>query len=168
MTNLYQEIVRHNQLRDELVRRFPSLEADEDALLGTLEGLSDLKEQIAAVVRSADDDLMLAAGIEQRLAELEERRDRIRARAENKRLAALSAMLDAGEKKIEAPDFTLSVRAGTPSVIVTDEKEVPPEFFVAQEPKLSKSALKDALKAGREVPGAVLSNGAPTLSVRRG
>lgn len=167
MTNLQHAAHNDRVLREELLRRFPSLAEDEQALLDTLDGESDFDRQVLAVLRSADNDAMLAAGIEARLDELQARKVRLEERTQNKRAAILHAMQAAGRKKVELPDATVSIRATPPSVIITDEAAVPPDYFTPQPPKLPKSAVKDALQGGKEVPGAMLSNGGASLSVRR-
>ena len=65
-----------------------------------------------------------------------------------------------------APTATLSVRAGTAKVEITDEKIIPAIYWNRPAPILDKRAVSDALKAGEAIPGAVLSNAAPSLSVR--
>lgn len=165
--SLQQAAGRDSALRDELLRRFPTLAEDEQTLLDTLDGVSDLDRQVLAVLRSADNDEMLAAGIESRLDELQARKVRLSERVQNKRAAILHAMEHAGRKKIETPDCTVSIRANPPSVVITDETLVPRAFFKPQPDKLSKSDVKSALQAGKAVPGAELSNGGASLSVRR-
>ncbi len=49
---------------------------------------------------------------------------------------------------------------------LVDEGQVPDDFWRPQPPKLDRQGLISALKAGREVPGAVLGNGGMTISVR--
>ena len=67
---------------------------------------------------------------------------------------------------IVAPDFTVSVRPGSPALVVVDEKVIPGEFFEPREPRLNRQALLGELKNGSSVPGAELSNPMPVLSVR--
>jgi hypothetical protein len=165
--SLQQSASRDSALRDELLRRFPTLAEDEQALLDTLDGVSDLDRQVLAVLRSADNDEMLAAGIEHRLDELQARKARLDERSKSKRAAILHAMDHAGRKKIELPDGTVSVVPTRPSVIITDETKVPRKFFKPQPAKLSKADIKAALDAGKKVAGAMLSNVGITLSVRR-
>ncbi|MGE0857439.1 MAG: siphovirus Gp157 family protein [Hyphomicrobiaceae bacterium] len=43
---------------------------------------------------------------------------------------------------------------------------IPSEFWKPQPPRLDKKVVLDALKAGAVVPGAELSNGGETLSMR--
>lgn len=170
MTNLYVAVQNHNVAREDLLRRFPGLESDETALLDTLEGMTDLVDQVVAVVRSSEDDAGMVAAIKARQEELRGRAERLAARAEAKRIAALNAMLEAGRRKIEAPDFTLSAATKQPGVVITDESAIPDEFKRVPEPpapKPDRKAIGDALRAGKPVPGCQLSNGGYTLQVRK-
>ena len=72
-----------------------------------------------------------------------------------------------GLTKLEQPDFTASVRAGSPSLVVTAEELIPEDYWVPQAPKLSRQALLSDLKQGERVPGAELSNAQPVLMVRK-
>lgn len=168
--NLAVAVRDDNAKRVLLLERFPCLADDEDALLDTLEGVSDLTGQIVAVVDSAIADELLVDAIKARMGELKARAERIAARADAKRAAALNAMLEVGRTKIEAPGFTLSAAKKVPAVIITDEAAVPAEYLRQPEPpapKPDKKAIGDALKAGASIPGCLLSNGGHTLTVRR-
>lgn len=167
---LRQSVARHNALRDELIRRFgAALADDEQALIDTLDGLSDLDEQIIAVMRSADDDEVLVNGIKARVDELQARALRIGERAATKKAAVVQAMQAAGVRKIEAPDFTLSLRNVPPTVQITDEAALPEGFVTTKITRApDKRALKEALQAGEAIPGATLGNGGVGLTVRRG
>ena len=50
--------------------------------------------------------------------------------------------------------------------MVTDEAAVPEPFWRPQPPKLDRRALAEALKTGQSIPGATLSNGGTTLSLK--
>jgi len=70
-------------------------------------------------------------------------------------------MLEALEiDKLERPTWTATVAEGPKAVIVEDENLVPQEFLRSS---IDKNAIKRALKAGEDVPGAVLTNGMPVL-----
>jgi hypothetical protein len=169
--NLHTAVYQHNAARELLLKQFPSLSDDEEALLDTLEGCTDVVERITAVVRSAIEDEMLADASKARRDEMKAREDRLRARAERKKADALGALQSTSRRKLEAPDFTLSIRAGSQSVRITDEAAIPEEFLRTPPPPApapDKKAIGDALKAGRTVTGAELSNGAPTLAIRKG
>ena len=75
-------------------------------------------------------------------------------------------MVELDLKKLTAPDFTASIRAGTPSLMVIDEAAIPSIFWEPREPKLNRQNLAAELKQGGEVSGAALSNPKPLLSVR--
>ena len=59
----------------------------------------------------------------------------------------------------------LSIRAGQPRVIITDETLLPPDCVrIKREP--DKIAIKERLSRGEPVPGATLSNSEETLAMR--
>ena len=152
------------QLKRGLIADYP--EADEDTLLDTLEGITDLHEMIAAVIRSALVDEALHAGLRGRLNEMKERLSRLEIRAGKKRELALHAMSEAGLAKLEQPDFTASARAGSPALIVVSEQAIPEAYWQPQPPKLDRQGLLGELKQGAAIPGAELSNPKPVLMVR--
>ena len=158
------EFNRFTELRRRLLEADP--EIDERTLFDTLEGATNLKEAIACVVRSALDDEALADGLKLRLENMKERLERIEATAVKKRLVALAAMEDADIEKILEPDFTVSIRAAPPSVIITSEPDIPEEFWVPQPPKLDKRRILEVLKLGTAVIGAELANTKITLAIR--
>ena len=157
-------LTAHKQLRDALLARYP--EIDDETLRDTLEGLSDLPDMIAVMIRSAIEDAAMAKGLKGLLEELRERLERLDRRADKKRQFAQEAMEQAGYEKLTQPDFTASLRLNRPSLNVVDETVIPKDYWVRQMPKLSRSALRDALERGIAVPGVVLGNASRSLSVR--
>ena len=87
-------------------------------------------------------------------------------RAGKKREVALHAMSEAGLAKLEQPDFTASMRAGSPALVVVSEQTIPLCYWLPQPPKLDRQGLLGELKCGALVPGAELSNAKPVLMVR--
>ena len=100
-------------------------------LADTLEGITDLHEMIAAVIRSALVDEALHAGLRFRLDDMKERLSRLEVRAAKKRQLALEAMSEVGFTKLEQPDFTASARAGSPALIVIAEDKIPNSLLAA-------------------------------------
>jgi hypothetical protein len=162
--NLKVEASKYLQLRRRLIAQYP--DADEDTLLDTLEGITDLHEMIATVIRSALVDEALHSGLRGRLDDMKERLSRLELRASKKRELALQAMTDAGLSKLEQPDFTASARAGSPALVVIAEKQVPAIYWVPQPPRLDRQSMLAELKRGIGIPGAQMSNPKPVLSVR--
>ena len=75
-------------------------------------------------------------------------------------------MEKAGLTKLVQPDFTASFRPTAPRLVVTDKHEIPAEYWRPQPPKLDRVRLLSALRAGLQICGATLGNGAITLAVR--
>ena len=130
------EASKYLQLKRNLIAQYP--EADEDTLLDTLEGITDLQEMIAAVIRSALVDEALHSGLRSRLDQMRERLSRLEVRASKKRELALHAMSEVGLTKLEQPDFTASTRAGSPALIVVSEQTIPVAYWLPQPPKLDR------------------------------
>jgi hypothetical protein len=162
--NLQQAFVEHEVLRAELKAAF--LNIDEETLRDTLEGISDLPEALAAVTRSYMDDLALAAALGMRISDMQERLSRFEVRAEKKRVLLTQVMERAQLKKLQEPDFTVSLRAIPPGLVVCNEADIPEVFWKPQPPKLDRKGLLAALGAGQAIPGANLGNGGTTISVR--
>ncbi len=158
------ELANHQYLRQQLAARFP--EADEETLLDTLEGLTNLNHMLAAVVRSQLDDASLAQALRARMDHMQERLERIKTRVENKKVLIATVMERADLRKITEPDFTLSLRATPRPLLVVDENEIPERFWNPQPAKLDRRGLIEALKAGQTIEGATLGNGGLSISVR--
>ena len=65
-------------------------------------------------------------------------------------------MVRMGTKTIEEGCFRITVASNPVSVTVLDETLIPSKYYVTVAPSLSKSAIKDALESGAEVPGVEL------------
>jgi len=147
-----------------LLDTFPDL--DDETLADTVEGLSDLHEIIAEVIRSALVDEAMASGLKVRISDMKARLERLETRARKKKALALEAMGEAEIKKLNQPDFTASVRKGQAGVDIISEGEIPETYWIPQPRKLDRLELRAALKAGDAIPGVALKPALPTLSVR--
>jgi hypothetical protein len=157
-------VPKYQLVKQRLLTEYPNL--DEETLADTLEGITDLHEMIAAVIRSALVDEALRVGLRSRLDEMRDHLTRLELRCEKKREMALEAMSQVGLRKLEQPDFTASVRAGLPTLVVVNEGDIPPDYWVPRPPKLNRQALLAGMKRGDEVPGVQLGNAKPILTVR--
>ena len=141
-------------------------ELDEETLSDTVEGLTDLHEILAAIVRAALADEALATGLKGRIAEMQERLERLQERAAKRRQIVKDTMVELDLKKLTAPDFSASIRPGMPALLVIDEAAVPSIYWEPREPRLDRQGLLAELKQGAEITGVTLSNPEPVLSVR--
>jgi len=151
-------------IRERLLAEDPDL--DDQTLADTVEGMTDLHEVIAAIVRAAVTDEALAEGLRGRIEEMEARLSRFEHRAATHRKVARDVMVEAAIKKVLAPDLTISVRDGRPALQITDEAAIPSTYWIVPEPRLDRQSLATELKKGAEITGACLGNAEPVLSVR--
>lgn len=156
--------ITYRAIRDRIQAEDPQI--DEQTLADTVEGLTDLHEIVAAIIRSALADEALATGLKSRVAEMQDRLERLQDRASKRRQIAKDVMVELDLKKITAPDFTVSIRPGTPALMVLDEAAVPSIFWQPSAPRLNRHGLLSELKDGAEIQGVALSNPESVLSVR--
>lgn len=139
---------------------------DEEMAADAVEGETNLVEVIAGAVSRVQELEGFAAAICEQMKTLSERKARFERQGEHLRQAVLVAMGHADLKKLELAGATLSRKAVPPKCEIVSEADIPARFWRPSDPKLDRKALLDALKAKEAVPGAVLSNGGETLSVR--
>lgn len=158
--------INYQAVRNQLRAQDPQI--DEQTLADTVDGLTDLHEIVQAIIRSALADEALSAALKCQIAGMQGRLDRLQDRAAKRRQIAKDVMVELGLKKLIAPDFTATIRAGTASLMVIDEAAVPKIYWQPGEPRLRRQCLAFDLKQGAEIPGATLSNPEPVLNVRVG
>ena len=156
--------IHYQAIRDRI--RAQEKDIDEETLADTVEGLTNLHDIVVAIIRSTLVDEALASGLKGRIKEMQDRLARFEDRASKRRQIARDVMLETEIKKITAAESTVSLRPGTPSVVVLDETALPADFWEPQAPRLNRQALLAELKQGRAIVGAELSNPEPILSVR--
>ena len=164
LNQLTPAVAEYEWVRDRVRTEFPDI--DEETLADTVEGLTTLPDLLAAVVRAQLEDVDRATALQARIGVLQQRLRRFEYRAEKKRQLVLAAMEQAGLGKLVQPEFTVSLRPVPPALVIADESEIPSEYWRPQPPKLDRSALLAALRAGAVISGAALSNGSVTISVR--
>lgn len=157
-------------------------------LVDTLEGLEDealaqeerellavrLQEAVAATIRKGDSIIAVLRTLEtrgeaakaeaKRLAEHARRAER---NADKLKEYVVRCMEQAGVKKLDCHLGSMSIRNRPNSVIVTDETVLPAQYVrLVQTTAPDKKAIKDALEAGEDIPGADLAIGGHYLVVR--
>lgn len=137
---------------------------DEEAWLLALESETDMDALLTSIVRRIEDSKALVLGTKDRAEELAARRRRFEDRIESLRTLAFKIMEAADIAKIELPEVTLSVRNVAPSVVITDEDNLP-DIACKFERKPDKAKIKELLATGL-VAGAAMTNGGKILSIR--
>jgi ABC-type transporter Mla subunit MlaD len=143
----------------------PELLEDDEAWLATLESETSFEELLTTIVRRIEDTKALVIGTKDRFDELKARKDRFEQRVESLRNLAFKLMSVAERAKVELPEATLSLRAGTQQLVGdADPKELPDDLCtITREP--NRKAIKERLQLA-PVPGFQLTNGSPSLSIR--
>jgi len=150
---------------DALAVTHPGIWEDDELRALALESETNLREFLEKVVRRMLEARASIGGIGQYICELKVRQDRLDQRVESMRALMFKLMQAAELKKLELAPATLSIRAGQPKVIITDETALPPDCVrIRTEP--DKIAIKEQLMRGERMAGAELSNSEPTLAVR--
>ena len=88
-----------------------------------------------------------------------------KARAKAMRDALLTVMVETGDPGFSIGSHTIGY-SETARVRVTDPALIPQRFMVIPEPAPDAGAIRAALKGGETIPGATMSNAAPSLFIR--
>lgn len=148
-----------------LLAEYPQLAEDEELLKDTLEGNTRFNEIMERFLGEMRENETLAEAVSQRIGKLRERQTRLTHRAQFYRYLMHRLLEWAGIKSVALPEAKISVVNSPEKVIITDESAIPDAFMrITKEP--NKAAIKNAMKSGSIIPGASLSNGGTTISVR--
>jgi len=165
---LEQAVSAFQQLREALASD-DDLDADEAAILTALASAND--DDVLNLIARLIDATIWAERRELEAKSLEyEYRDRRRRYAERyERLRQIIAqMMEAVEKRRVAGRLaTASIGEAPPSLIVTDEKAIPAEWWVIERTLRRGDLGKHIRETGELVPGATLSNGGSSLTLRK-
>lgn len=131
-------------------------EVDGETLTDTLEALGgeieDKADGYAKVLKQLDADAAFLKAEEKRLAD---RRKAIENNSARMKAALQNAMTLTGKPKFKTDLFSFTIRKNPARVVIDreDTNGAPVEFVVIQRPTWNKEALKEALKAGKDVRG---------------
>jgi len=163
---LYELAAEYRALLDELVDPETGEVAERPDALAKLDQLGDALavkvDRVAMMVRTLDaeaDSLHLEAG---RL----KLREQARRNAVERLKAYLLRCLDtAATTKLKTPLFSVGIQANPARLVITDEAALPREMTIV-EVKPDTAAIKSALKAGKQVPGAELDESGRHIRIR--
>lgn len=152
------------ELRERLKDIYALADGDE-VLETTLEGESDLGEQLAILAREALRSEAMAEGMKALIKTNQERKARLEYKAEKLRGVISWAMQDSGSKKIRMDDMTLSLSEGRAPVVIDETITIPDVYCrITKEP--NKTLIRTHLEESRDIPFAKLGNPAPSLTIR--
>jgi hypothetical protein len=160
---LYEIAGQYRQLAERLADGDfdPTTIADTIEASGLTDALQEKAQGVELVARAAEVHCPAIDAEIARLQALKAHRQKI---AAGLREYLKQQMEVAGIERIECPLFRLTLKKNPPAVEVLDAEMVPSGYWVTPEPKppearIDKTAIKNALKAGIDVPGARLVQG---------
>lgn len=146
-----------------MVEALMNTQEDAQAIADTIEAESyplEIKAQnVAYAIRNLEAS---AAAIKEAEAQMAARRKAIENRAGHIKEYIKTCLEIANVSKVACPHFVIAIQNNPPSVDVFEPALVPAEFMTQPEtpPAVpNKKAIAEAIKAGREVPGALLVQG---------
>ncbi|MBA1156896.1 siphovirus Gp157 family protein [Microvirga mediterraneensis] len=152
---------------EDLIASYPELAEDETLRADMVQGSTDAEEILSKVVDRMMEAESMASAIGKRVDDLKSRQAAYDRRSDAMRKLAFRIMSAAQVRKMPLPEATLSIRAVPQSVVVTDMTKLPREYVKTKtEESADRQKLKEALQEGKEIPGAMLSNGGETLAVK--
>lgn len=148
-----------------LLNENPDLMHDEDLKADMLLGSTDFYEIIEKIHRNIMENSALLHGLIDVMDSLNKRREVLRNRVDFQRALIKRLMEVADQKSIDIPAAKISLGKSPAKVVIIDEGAIPDEFVrIKRDP--NKTAIKEALVGGQDVPGATLSNGGTSLTIR--
>jgi hypothetical protein len=137
----------------------PELDLPNEVIADTLEGLAgSLEDKAIAVAQFFKNLESTAQAIKEAEQRMSQRRKAIESRVASMKTYLKDNMESCGIQKIESPWFTLAIQKNPAAVDITDEDSLPDDFVeIVTTRKVDKAAIKQAIEAGTEVPGAVLT-----------
>lgn len=158
MKPLYALVSQYRELQE-----LDTEDIDEQTLADTLEGLGgEITVKATNVAYFSRNLEAFADTIEDAAKAMQDRAARFRKKADNIRAYLLNQMQGAGITKIQAPEFTISLRKNPVAVQIAPDAKLPERFMVTPPPppaRPDKKALKEALEAGEAIDGVHLEQG---------
>jgi hypothetical protein len=157
-----------DQLRldiEALIREYPDLAEDEMLRADMLDGETDMRNVLSALFNAVDDNRSMIEAIKYRQQQLKERQARMARRVDFLRSLMLKVLQSANLRKVELAEATLSQRATQPQIIGEPSVDDLPRELLRVTVEPDRVKIREALIAGQTVPGVVLSNAPPTLSI---
>jgi hypothetical protein len=150
---------------DALFAAFPEMADDEALRADMVEGETDLHRVVGRALDHRMEARTMVKAMAERKADLAERTARWQRREDAMDVLIKGLMDVAGLERLVLPEATISINKARASVEITDEAELP-QGFVKLIRQPDKTAIGEALKAGADVPGAVLTFNEPSITVR--
>lgn len=164
------QVREFNRLKEWIAAQ-AGLDADDEAVVDTTEGETDLTGLLIRMVRSARQRTAEAEVCTAQITAIAERKRRHMDAADKLRALVAEAMIETGLKKLSPGDFTCTATMTKPRPEVVNADDLP-DFYTQAVVKPDKTAINDEFARCQaegeafSIPGVTISNGRPSLTVR--
>jgi hypothetical protein len=149
----------------DMLAAYPELEADEELRADMLEGETNFHAVMTRLVNGERDADSLAKAVAGRISDLQARKSRAERRKEAMRSLMFKLLKAAGVQRVPLAEATVSIGKKAAAVEIVDEALLP-KAYVRVSTSPDKTAIKEALQAGKKVRGAQMGEAGEQLSVR--
>ena len=164
--SLYEIAAEYRQMVEHLLDTQDDAQTVADTLEAEAYPLEAKAQQVAYAIKTLQAN---AAAIKEAEEAMAKRRKAMENRAENILEYLHNCMTTAGIQRIDCPHFAIAIKKKPASVEIFDAAQIPPAYLRFSEPPPpapDKAAIKEAIKSGKEVPGAKLSDGATRIEIK--
>ena len=151
------------QIIEKLLSDYPELVDDDELKINMIEGETDFEKIVSRAVKEYNMAGAFATGLAGYIKDLQDRKGRFQKKQEAMKRLISSLMEAAQEDKITLPFVTAYFTTPRTIVNVTDANQLPQGFYTKTP---NKTAIKAALEANQEIPGAELALGESGLTIR--
>jgi hypothetical protein len=149
----------------DMLAAYPELEEDEDLRADMLEGETNFHAVLTKLVNTERDADTMAKAVAGRISDLQARKSRAERRKDAMRSLMFKLLKVSGVPRVPLAEATISIGKRAASVEITDEA-ILPKAYVRVSTSPDKTAIKEALQAGKKVRGAQMGEAGEQLSVR--
>lgn len=149
----------------EMLAAYPELEADEELRADMLEGETNFHAVLTRIVNVERDADSLVKAVAGRISDLQARKARAERRKEAMRSLMFKLLKAAGVPRVPLAEATISIGRKAAAVEIVAEAALP-RAYVRISTSPDKTAIKEALQAGKKVRGAKMGEAGEQLSVR--
>lgn len=151
--NLYELSTSYQQIQS-------MIEDGQEGLEDTLESLNDAIEEkavgYAKVIRNLEGQANAIKEEEKRLAD---RRKHLESNIKRLKDFLEASMINNNLRKIKTELFSFNIQKNPPGLDVFDDKQIPENYLIPQEPKIDRKTIIQELKTGKEIPGVQIKQG---------
>lgn len=151
MITLFDITSEYKRIAEELIESGGEVSPElEERLQLTQNNLQEKAVNYSYIIKQSEYEVDIIDAEIERLMKMKKSRQKA---VENLKERLSDAMQHFGIDEIKSPTMKLSFRKSE-TIEITDEKLIPVKFLIEQPAKVSKSAIKDAIKSGESVNGA--------------